>query len=203
VSMRSFTSVVPSFQLTAERRAALPVLLLGFHERSRTRFGVTLDTGEDVGIALPRGTVLRPGDVLSDGEGGALRVDAAAETVSVVRSTDTHRLMRAAYHLGNRHVGLQIALDELAYLHDHVLDGMMEALGLRVEVRVQPFEAEPGPYGSEGSGQGHGHAHDPSHGAPHAHDHAHPHGHGHAHEHPHDHGPAHRHGHGRGPQSST
>jgi len=188
--MRSFHSLIaasaPEATLAA-RDAAVPRLVLAFHERRRSRFGVTLPSGEDIGVALPRGTVLHPGDLLIGQSGARLVVEAAAETVSVVRCADSHLLMRAAYLLGNRHVALQICPGELSYLHDHVLDGLVGALGLAVTVLARPFEAERGPYGSDGVAPSDGHAHGDE-----AHPHAHSHGHGHTHGHGHD---GHPHGH--------
>jgi urease accessory protein len=73
-------------------------------------------------------------------------VKAAPEVLSVARSEDPHLRTRAAYHLGNRHVLLQLGSDWLAYEHDHVLDGMVRALGLAVTVERRPFEPEAGGY---------------------------------------------------------
>lgn len=187
--MRSFHSLIPASEpeaTVAGRDAAVPRLVLAFHERRRSRFGVTLSSGEDIGVALARGTVLNPGDLLVGDGGARLVVEAAAETVSVVRCADAHQLMRAAYHLGNRHVALQMRPGEVSYLHDHVLDGLVRALGLEVTVLARPFEAEPGPYGSEGGGHGHAHAHGDGHAHGDEHEHGdtgHVHGHGHGHHH--------------------
>ena len=83
-------------------------------------------------------------------------IRAAAETVSEVRCNDPLQLARACYHLGNRHVPLQIEAGLLRYQHDHVLNEMVQGLGLEVSVRQAPFEPEPGAYG----GSTHGHSHD-------------------------------------------
>jgi urease accessory protein len=183
--MRSFHHLVSSSTAeaaAAARDPAVPRLVLTYHERRRSRFGVTLSSGEDIGVALPRRTVLNPGDLLVGEDGGRVVVEAAAETVSVVRCADPFQLTRAAYHLGNRHVALQIRPGELTYLHDHVLDGLVAALGLEVTVLARPFDAEPGPYGSE-AGQGDGLAGEPGRAHHHGHEHGHEHGHGHEHEH--------------------
>jgi urease accessory protein len=76
-----------------------------------------------------------------------VRVEAASERVSTVRSDDPLRLSRACYHLGNRHVALQIEPGRLRYLHDRVLDDMVRSLGLEVDTEDAPFEPEPGAYG--------------------------------------------------------
>lgn len=137
-------------------------LTLPFDARQRSRQRVRLDNGGERALLLPRGTVLRDGDRLRDEEGQVIRVRAADETVSTARSPDPRLLARICYHLGNRHVPLQIGADWLRYRHDHVLDGMVAALGLSVACEQAPFEPESGAY--FGSGQGHtphAHAHDP------------------------------------------
>jgi len=84
---------------------------------------------------------------------------AAAQTLSVVHAADGVQLARAAYHLGNRHVPVQVGAGWLAYEHDHVLDDMIDDLGLEVGTRVAPFEPEAGGY-RHGDGKGeHGHGH--------------------------------------------
>lgn len=154
-------------------------LSLGFEDRRRSRQLARLDDGREVGVNVPRGTVLRDGDrLLGDaGDGPVVIVRAAPETLSVARSNDAHLLARAAYHLGNRHVPLQVAPDHLAYQHDHVLDGMVRELGLIVTTERVPFEPEAGGYRHEGSERReHGHSHD----------HGHHHDHGSHHHHHHD-----------------
>lgn len=130
-------------------------LTLPFDQRQKSRLRTRLDSGEDIGLFLPRGTVLRHGDRLRTTTGLVVEVRAAPETVSTARTDDALLLARAAYHLGNRHVALQIGPGWLRYLHDHVLDGMMRELGLTVVSEQVPFEPEAGAYG----GDHHGHAH--------------------------------------------
>jgi len=153
-------------------------LSLGFEDRRRSRQLARLDDGREVGLHLPRGTVLRDGDrLLGDHDASpVVVVRAAPETLSVARTADAHLLARAAYHLGNRHVPLQVAPDNVAYQHDHVLDGMVRELGLKVTTEQAPFEPEAGGYRHVGSDR---HAHD--------HDHGHEHDHGHKREHRHGH----------------
>ena len=135
--------------------------------RIRSRVKVTLDDGREAGLFLPRGSVLRDGDLVSSLDGIIVEVRAAPETVSTVSSTDPHLLARACYHLGNRHVALQIEPGFVRYQHDHVLDDMVRGLGLHVVVEQAPFEPEPGAYGDYGHAPGQGHHH----GHMHAHQH--------------------------------
>jgi urease accessory protein len=128
-------------------------LTLPLESRSKSRQRVTLDDGREAGLFLPRGSSLRDGDCLLAEDGTVVRVRAASETVSEVRCDDALQLARASYHLGNRHVALQIEPGLLRYQHDHVLDEMLQGLGLSVSVCKAPFEPEPGAYG------GHGHTH--------------------------------------------
>jgi urease accessory protein len=155
-------------QLTISTRAygegrAAARLVLPFELRQRSRLLAALDSGEEVGLLLPRGTVLRGGDRLQSSDGRLVEVVAAPEELSIVRSSDNRQLARAAYHLGNRHIAVQITADSIRYLKDHVLDDMLRGQGLQVANEVLPFEPEAGAYAtSHGHG---GHSHD------HAHDH--------------------------------
>lgn len=140
-------------------------LTLPFQERQRSRLRVELSTGQEAILLMPRGSVLRGGDTLAVSDGRVVKVQAAPETVSTVRADEARSLARAAYHLGNRHVPLEVGADFVRYLHDHVLDGMVRELGLQVEVEEAPFEPESGAYGrhSHGAGHSHGHAHEHEH----------------------------------------
>ncbi len=140
-------------------------LVLPFELRQRSRLLAVLDTGEEVGLMLPRGTVLRGGDRLQVSDGRLVEVIAAPEQVSIVRDADARTLARAAYHLGNRHVAVQITADSLRYLRDHVLDDMLRGLGLKVQADVLPFEPEAGAYAQE---HAHSHGHHDGH-QPHLH----------------------------------
>jgi urease accessory protein len=136
-------------------------LTLTLEQRARSRLRVTLDDGSPAGLFLDRGHVLRDGDCVAGDDGVVALVRAAAETVSTVRSEDPVRLARACYHLGNRHVPLQIGAGLVRYRHDHVLDALVRGLGLSVVVEQAPFEPESGAYGAghdHGHGHGHGHA---------------------------------------------
>jgi len=146
-------------------------LTLPIEQRVRSRLKVTLDDGRDAGLFLPRGTLIRGGDYLSDNNGLIIEIIAANESVSTLHCNDTTQLVRAAYHLGNRHIPLQIESNWLRYQHDHVLDEMLAQMGLNVTVESAPFEPEAGAYQQ----------------APHQHSHGHDHSHEHTHNHSHSH----------------
>lgn len=157
--------------LRLDRRCSAPaaetaplVLSLPFETRQRSRFRALLDNGTEVAVMLQRGQILRDGEYLCGPGSPVVRVAAAPEPVSEVRSPDPLLLMRASYHLGNRHVPLELASGALRYLHDHVLDDMVRGLGLTVTAARRPFEPEAGAY----AGGGHAHAHEHRH-----HHHAH------------------------------
>ncbi|RAR60650.1 urease accessory protein [Paraburkholderia unamae] len=182
-----------------------PTLTLPYDARCKSRFAATLDTGEEVGVVLPRGTVLRDGDMLVADDGGLVRVIAAAESVLRVRAPDRLTLTRAAYHLGNRHTPVEVGADELKLEADPVLEDMLTRLGAQVERAQLPFQPEAGAYSGQGGGQGGGHRHghdetfaedyalaqrvyEDHHGHAHSHDHAHGEDHVHGHDCGHDHG---------------
>ena len=132
---------------------------LPFERRARSRQRVVLDDGREALIDLPRGTVLRDGSLLADARGQVLAVCAAREGVSIACAADACVLLRGAYHLGNRHIAVQLGPGWVRYLHDHVLDDMLRGLGLEVNFAQLPFEPEAGAYGA-GAVSGHAHAHD-------------------------------------------
>jgi urease accessory protein len=127
------------------------VLTLAYDARQKNRQPATTNGGVIVGLFLPRGQKLRSGLVLTGAQGFRVRVEAALEEVSIVHCADPLQFAKTCYHLGNRHVALQILPGECRYLADHVLDQMVIALGLSVEHQQLPFEPEGGAY--------HGHAH--------------------------------------------
>lgn len=130
-------------------------LTLPLASRVKSRLRAVLDDGRDVGLYLERGQVLQDGDLLASENGIIVKIIAADETVSTVRCDDAWLLARACYHLGNRHVALQINPGRIQYLHDHVLDDMLKGFGLTVNVEQAPFEPETGAYGSHVSNQHH------------------------------------------------
>lgn len=121
-------------------------LTLTLEQRVRSRLRVTLDDGSPAGLFLERGHILRDGDCVAGDDGVVAEVRAAAETVSTARCEDSVQLARVCYHLGNRHVLVQIGPGLVRYHHDHVLDAMVRGLGLSVTVEQAPFEPEWGAY---------------------------------------------------------
>ena len=152
------------------QRAA--VVTLDWDTRQRSRFDATDNQGRALGVFLPRGTVVRGGDVLVTEEGSIIRVEAAPQPILRVTVCSEHGtpfdLMRAAYHLGNRHVPIELQPDHLKIEPDHVLADMLRAMHMTVDESVEPFEPEGGAYGDNAM-MGHAHAHDHSHGHSHGH----------------------------------
>ena len=149
------------------RRA--PHLELDWDVRQKSRFDATTSDGRTVGVFLPRGSVVRGGDVLVTQEGELIRVVAAPQPVLRITACPDHAaheqafdLMRAAYHLGNRHVPIELRADHLKIEPDHVLADLLRQMHLRVSEVREPFEPEGGAYG--GHGHGHAHGHDHAHG---------------------------------------
>ena len=121
-------------------------LTLAFDMRQKARLKTKLDNGEKAGLMLPRGLVLRGGDCLRTDEGIIVKVIAAQEKVSIASCSDKPLLAKASYHLGNRHIPLQIEENCIIYLVDHVLDEMVKSLGLTVTHEMRAFEPETGAY---------------------------------------------------------
>jgi urease accessory protein len=139
---------------------ATDTLTLPFELRQRSRLLARLDSGVELALMLPRGRVLRGGDRVRGHDGAIIEVRAAAEAVSTVRSSDAQALARVAYHLGNRHVALEVGIDFVRFLRDHVLDDMVRSIGLEVAHEMSPFEPEGGAYGAHAHGaHAHGDAH--------------------------------------------
>jgi len=134
-------------------------LTLPFELRQKSRLRAVLDNGDEVGLFLSRGIILRGGDHLETETGEVILIQAAAESVSVVKSEDSVLFSKACYHLGNRHVPLQISEDGLRYLHDHVLDDMVRGLGLEVGYEQASFEPEGGAYAEHSQHSHHQHDH--------------------------------------------
>ncbi|MDO8458112.1 MAG: urease accessory protein UreE [Burkholderiaceae bacterium] len=150
---------------------------LDWDVRQKSRFDATDSAGRQIGVFLPRGTVVRGGDVLVAEDGSLIKVIAAPQSVLKITHCSNHGtpydLIRAAYHLGNRHVPIELKPDHLKIEPDHVLADMLRAMHLIVNAVDEAFEPESGAYASGG------HAH-----AGHGHDHGHErHDHGHAHAH--------------------
>lgn len=134
-------------------------LSLTIDQRIKSRLRVELSDGQEAALELPRGGILRDGDLLSNTEGLLVKVISAPEQLSVIHAADPHLRARICYHLGNRHVPLEIATTHICYQHDHVLDDMVKGLGGDVSVEMRPFEPEAGAYGGHSHGQAHSHSH--------------------------------------------
>jgi urease accessory protein len=161
-------------KLLPQGRGLAPVLLkrapqveLDWDVRQKSRFDATDSQGRQLGVFLPRGTVVRGGDVLVAEDGSLLRVVAAPQPVLEVRACAEHGapfdLLRAAYHLGNRHVQLELKPDHLKLEPDHVLAEMLRMMHLIVSETSAAFEPEAGAYAAEGHGHAHAHPHAHSH----------------------------------------
>ncbi len=122
-------------------------LILPFERRQKSRLRTRLESGTEVGLFLERGTVLRDGDFLQTEEGLLIQVAAAVEQVYLVRCASPIELTRAAYHLGNRHVPLEIGDGWLKLKRDEVLRDMLLGLGATVNDAELPFDPEAGAYG--------------------------------------------------------
>jgi urease accessory protein len=125
---------------------------LGYDERVKSRLAAVCNDGTAVAILLPRGTVMRNGTLLGAVDGAIVRVVAAPQPVARITADSTLTLVRAVYHLANRHVPAQLAADHALIEADPVLERMLQALGARIEHLDAPFDPEPGAYGG-------GHAH--------------------------------------------
>ncbi len=149
---------------------------LDWDVRQKSRFDTTDSAGRSLGVFLPRGTLVRGGDVLLAEDGSLVRVIAAAQEVLRITACAEHGsafdLTRAAYHLGNRHVPIELKPDHLKIEPDHVLADMLRAMHMTVVTVHDAFEPEGGAYGSHGSHGSHG-GHSHGHSADHDHPHAH------------------------------
>jgi urease accessory protein len=181
-------------------------LRLPFDDRQKSRLKTQLVSGEEVALKLPRGEILRGGDLVVAADGRVIEVLAQPEKLMHVTCEDATALARAAFHLGNRHVPVQIGDGFLRIAADHVLEDMLRGLNAALAPIEAPFEPEAGAYGSghdhdhEGAGRIHEygeHVHDEHCGHDHSHDHKHGHKHDHDHQHDHKHenDPKHDHGH--------
>ena len=130
-------------------------LLLPFEQRQKSRLRAQLVSGEEVALNLPRGEVLRGGDLLLASDGRVVEVVARPERLLHVECDSPQALSRAAYHLGNRHVPVQVGNGWLRLAADHVLEQMLKGLGARTSPFEAPFEPEAGAYGGHAHGAGH------------------------------------------------
>jgi len=139
---------------------------LDWDVRQKSRFDATDSAGRALGVFLPRGTLVRGGDVLVAEDGSLVKVIAAPQPVLVITPCTTHGsafdLTRAAYHLGNRHVPIELQPDHLKIEPDHVLADMLRAMHLTVREVQEAFEPEGGAYASGGHSHEHTHSHAPA-----------------------------------------
>ena len=167
-------------KLIRQGQGLAPVLLkratsitLDWDVRQKSRFESTDSAGRQVGVFLQRGQVVRGGDVLVGEDGSLLKVQAAPQAVLRITHCTAHGtpfdLTRAAYHLGNRHVPIELQADHLKIEPDHVLADMLRSMHLIVHEVNESFEPENGAYGEHGGGHQHGHGSDDAH----DHDHGH------------------------------
>ncbi len=147
VSMRA-KAVLRSGSWDANRQ--VDAVLLDFDLRHRRRFMLRTEAGADLLLDLPAPVRLRDGDGLAiDGDGGMVLVRAAAEPLLEVRAPGQEALLRIAWHLGNRHLPLQVSGDCLLVRDDHVIAELVEYLGGHVARLAAPFEPEAGAYAAE------------------------------------------------------
>ncbi len=190
-------------KLLPQGHGLAPVLLkraasveLDWDVRQKSRFEATDSSARQIGVFLPRGTAVRGGDVLVAEDGSLIKVIAAKQPVLRITHCTEHGtpfdLIRAAYHLGNRHVPIELKPDHLKIEPDHVLADLLRSMHLIVASVEEAFEPENGAYapGAQAhSGHQHAHGHSPAPVAaePHMHgadcDHGHDHGHDHSHKH--------------------
>jgi len=132
----------------AARDRADEELLLPFEQRQKSRLRARLQSGEEIGLFLERGAILRGGDCLVADDGRVVRVVAAPEALMEVQCMDPGLLARAAYHLGNRHCAVAIGAGWLRFAADHVIGEMLHGMGLEATTVSAPFEPEAGAYGA-------------------------------------------------------
>jgi urease accessory protein len=178
-------------KLISQGAGLVPVLVkraatveLDWDVRQKSRFDATDSLGRALGVFLPRGTLVRGGDMLLAEDGSMVRVIAAPQAVLRITACEAHGaafdLTRAAYHLGNRHVPIELKPDHLKIEPDHVLADMLRAMHLTVQAVEEAFEPEGGAYSAGGHGHSHAAAPAPAKAAAHVHGPDCNHGHEHA-----------------------
>jgi urease accessory protein len=194
--MLSVNKLIPGGRgLAAVLLKRAPTVELDWDVRQKSRFDAVDSSGRTIAVFLARGSSVRGGDVLVAEDGSLVRVIAAPQAVLRVSACPQHGtasdLPRAAYHLGNRHVPLEVRAGHLQLEPDPVLAAMLRSMHLIVDELQAPFEPEGGAYASAHAHRHDAHARD-AHGDD-GHDHAHDHGHEHSHDHAQGHGHSHDH----------
>lgn len=150
--MKIYTQRLEHIPADLAKDTKIEAIQLSFDTRQKSRFRATLNSGIDIGVDLPRTGILRSGSYIATEQGDILKVDAKAEHLMQVNAATEFDLLKAAYHLGNRHVPLMLTPSALYFELDHVLAEMVKGLGLSVSEVEHPFEPESGAYAQ--------HAHD-------------------------------------------
>jgi urease accessory protein len=150
--MKIYTQRLEHIPADLAKDTNIEAVQLSFDTRQKSRFRATLNSGIDIGVDLPRTGILRSGAYIATEQGEILKVDAKAEHLMQVTAPTEFDLLKAAYHLGNRHVPLMLTPSALYFEPDHVLAEMVKGLGLSVSEVEHPFEPESGAYAQ--------HAHD-------------------------------------------
>lgn len=157
---------------------ATDTVVLDFDHRHRRRLRMQGEGGLDFLLDLPETVAIRDGDGLLLEDGRIVEVKASVEPLVEIRAADAGHLVRLAWHLGNRHLPVQIEADRLLIREDHVIEAMLAALGATVTHIEAPFDPEGGAYGhghQHHEGDGHGHRDDHDHGGDDGHHHRHDH----------------------------
>ena len=183
------------------KAAPADTVVLDFDDRHRRRIAMEGVAGLGFLLDLPEAVALRTGDALQLEDGRLVEVVGAAEPLLEIRAENAEHLLRLAWHLGNRHLAVQVVGQRLRIRADHVIKAMVEGLGGSIRAVEAAFDPEGGAYAqSTHAHHDHDHHAHHDHGHQHSHDHGHDCGcgqdHGHKHDHAHDHG--HKHGHKHG-----
>jgi urease accessory protein len=188
------TSIVRKPAVKVDRIA--DTVTLDHEGRNRRRIALKGDQGLDFLLDLDKATVLNDGDAVKLEDGRLVQIKAAPQRLLEVRAENPLRLLKVAYHVGNRHAPAEVTADAIYIEEDHVLAEMVRGQGCTASVVMRPFQPERGAYEHDcGHDHGHGHAHHGHHDHDHSHDHGHSHAHSHAQGHSHAHAEAHAHAH--------
>lgn len=186
--MQRATSIVRKAAVKADK--VIDQVSLDHEGRHRRRITLTGQKGTSFLLDLEKTATLNDGDAVKLEDGSLILVKAAPQTLIEIKADNPMRLLKTAWHIGNRHTPAEITADAIYIEEDHVLAEMIRGLGCAMATVSRPFQPERGAYHDHAHGD-HGHDH-------HSHDH-HGHDHGHAHDHGHDHSHDHAHHHAHGP----